>query len=162
MSNRPRINTALEHLNALADEDKARRYPNAPHRVKANYSDKSANGLTHCIVDWFAFHTPFSTRLQSTGTYRADLQKFVPSQQRPGMPDVFAVVDGRAVFAEVKIGADRLSDVQKATISDLIKSGASVYVARDFQGFYDWYVALFPALTDADALPFGPTPHDQD
>lgn len=135
------MNDALAVLNRLADEVKVIRYPNVPAyaRVKASYRDKSANGLTHCVIDWFALNGHFSTRLQSTGQYRDDLKKFVPSQQRTGLPDVFAVVNGRAVFVEVKIGKDRLSVDQKQAISDLERAGASVYVCRNFQEFYDWF-----------------------
>ncbi|GAB2560765.1 VRR-NUC domain-containing protein [Spirosoma areae] len=85
---------------------------------------ETANSLTWRIVAHIQDNGHFATRLQSTGTYRADLKKYVPSQQRAGMPDVFAVVNGRGVFIEVKAGNDRLSDVQKQTISDLQRAGA--------------------------------------
>lgn len=134
---------ALQHLNVLADQRKREQHPDFPYPVKARYSDKDANGLTKCIVDYLNLSGHFATRLQSTGTYRADVGKFIPSQQRAGLPDVFAVVEGRAVFVEVKAGADRLSAVQKETISDLEKAGASVYVSHSFAGFYAWFTAEF-------------------
>lgn len=146
---------ALQHLNTLADRRKAEKHPTVPYRVKSAYSDRDANGLTRCIVDYLSLSGHFVTRLQSTGTYRADLDKYIPSQQRAGLPDVFAVVGDRAVFVEVKTGAGRLSDVQKKAIADLVRAGASVYIAKDFQGFYDWFTALVPILTDAENLPFG-------
>lgn len=134
---------ALQHLCQLADAAKVAKHPTFPYPVRSKYSDKSANALTRCIVDYCNLSGHFATRLQSTGTYRADLQKFIPSTQRAGMPDVFAVVEGRAVFVEVKIGRDTLSDVQKETISDLKKAGASVYLAKTFAGFLDWFTAEF-------------------
>lgn len=137
MSNRP----ALQHLNALADQRKAQRSPNFPTKYipRSKYNDRDANGLTKCIVDYCNLTGHFATRLASTGTYRADVGKYIPSQQRAGLPDVFAVVEGRAVFVEVQAGKDRLSEVQKETISDLEKAGASVYVAQTFEGFYAWF-----------------------
>ena len=137
------MKTALEHLCQLADQSKAAKHPTLPAyaRVKAKYSDRSANDLTRCIVDYLTLSGHFATRLQSTGTYRADLNRYIPSQQRRGLPDVYAVVHGRAVHVEIKI-KDRLSDDQKQAISDLQQAGASVFVARDFQGFYDWFNAL--------------------
>ncbi|MFD1144549.1 VRR-NUC domain-containing protein [Larkinella insperata] len=137
--------TAFQHLNALADQHKAARHPSFPAKYtpSSKYSDRDANGLTRCIVDYLNLSGHFGTRLASTGTYRADLQKFVHSQQRAGLPDVFGVVDGRAVFVEVKVGKDRLSDVQKQTIHQLEQAGAWVYVADSFQGFYDWFKVEF-------------------
>lgn len=157
---------ALEHLNQLADEAKANKYPNVPThaRVKSNYSDKTANRLTHCVIDWFVLNGHFSTRLQSTGQYRDDLRKFVPSQQRAGLPDVFALVEGRSIFVEVKAGGDQLSTVQKQTILALKKSGGLVYIARDFEGFYGWYekhvrtLLPLPVTPDQHPIPWLATP----
>ena len=138
------MKTALTHLCQLADERKAAKHPTLPAhaRVKAKYSDQDANSLTRAVVDYLTLSGHFATRLQSTGTYRADLNRYIPSQQRRGLPDVFAVVHGRAVHIELKVGKDRLSDDQKPAISDLQQAGASVFVARDFQTFYDWFNAL--------------------
>ncbi|GAB3639718.1 VRR-NUC domain-containing protein [Spirosoma arcticum] len=139
------MSTALAHLNTLADQHKAQRSPNFPAKYipRSKYNDRDANGLTKCIVDFCNLTGHFATRLQSTGTYRADVNKYIPSQQRAGLPDVFAVIEGRAVFVEVKHGFDRLSEVQNETISDLQRAGASVYIARDFQSFYNWFTAQF-------------------
>lgn len=139
------MSTALAHLNALADQHKAERSPSFPAKFipRSKYNDRDSNGLTTCIVNYCNLTGHFATRLASTGTYRADVGRYIPSQQRAGLPDVFAVVDGRAVFVEVKIGADRLSDAQKETIANLEKAGASVFIARDFQTFYDWFAAQF-------------------
>ena len=142
------MKTALTHLCQLADQSKAAKHPTLPAhaRVKAKYSDADANGLTRAVVDYLNLSGHFATRLQSTGTYRADLGKYVPSQQRRGMPDVFAVVDSRAVLIEIKVGRDTLSSDQKQTLADLKRAGASCYVAQDFQGFYDWFAGEFLIL----------------
>lgn len=134
---------ALRQLEMLVDAAKAARHPTLPPhaRVKAKYSDGSANDLTRAVVDFLTYSGHFATRLQSIGTYREDIKKFVGSQQRRGLPDVFAVVHGRAVFVEVKYGKDRLSDDQKEAIGELERAGAKVYTAKDFQGFFDWFNA---------------------
>ena len=125
------MKTAVTHLCQLADQRKAAKHPTLPAhaRVKAKYSDKSANELTRCIVDYLTLSGHFATRLQSTGTYRA----------------VFAVVDSHAVFVGIKVGVgkDRLSDDQEQTISDLQQAGASVFLARDFAGFLHLFTAKF-------------------
>lgn len=85
------MKTALTHLCQLADQRKAEKHPTLPAhaRVKASYTDKTANDLTRAVVDYLTLSGHFATRLQSTGTYRADLNRYVPSQQRKGLPDVF-------------------------------------------------------------------------
>ena len=135
---------ALQHLCQLADQRKAERSPNFPAKYipRSKYSDRDANGLTRCVVDWLTLNGHFATRLSSTGIYREDLKKFVPSQQRAGMPDVLAVVNGHALFIEVKAGKDYVSTVQQNTHKALADAGAWVYVARNFQHFYDWFTNL--------------------
>lgn len=159
---------ALQILNDLADQRKAERSPNFPAKYipRSRYNDRDANGLTRSVVDWFTLNGHFATRLQSTGTYRADIGKHVASQQRAGMSDVFAIVQGRAVHVEIKIGKDRLSDVQKETITALQSAGALCTIVQSFQQFYDWYMSGLATLdeefNEADALPFGPPPPPDD
>lgn len=147
MSKQPTPLSGLRQLEMLADARKAELHPTLPPhaRVKSKYSDKSANELTRAVVDWFGFQGQFATRLQSTGTYREDLKRYVPSQQRRGLPDVFAVINGRAVHVEVKVGNDRLSDDQKEAIKALQAAGAAVHVVGTFQQFFEWYQTEFRA-----------------
>ncbi|GAB2554285.1 VRR-NUC domain-containing protein [Spirosoma areae] len=114
---------------------------------------ESANALTRRIVEHIRKQGHFATRLSSTGTFRADLKKFVPSQQRTGLPDIMAVVESRACFVEVKVGRDTLSQDQKKAIAELQKAGACVFVARDFDSFTAWFTAEFLTAT-ADRPPF--------
>lgn len=104
---------------------------------------ETANSLTRRIVSHVRKNGGFASRLASTGTYRADLKKFVASQQVAGLPDVLAVVNGQFVGIEVKIGRDTLSDVQKRTHTALTDAGATIYTARDFDAFRDWFTARF-------------------
>jgi len=136
--------TAIRQLELLADAYKAALHPNLPAHagIKSKYDDRTANGLTRCVVDFLKFSGHFATRLSSTGLYREDLKKFVPSAQRVGLPDVLACVDGRYYAVEVKVGRDRLSDEQKKAIEDLRRAGAYVFVANTFQGFLEWFTAL--------------------
>ena len=133
------MNKALTTLCQLADAAKVDKHPTVPYLVRSKYSDKDANGLTRCVVDYLKLSGHFATRLASTGTYRADLQKFVPSQQRAGMPDVLAIIEGRALFIEIKTGKDRLSAIQQDTHKALSDAGAWVYVTHNFQDFVDWF-----------------------
>lgn len=142
------MSTGLKHLAMLELADKRRKHPSVPERaiVKPKFEDRTANGLTHSIVCCFQLHGAFATRLSSTGTFRADIQRFVPSQQRTGLPDIMAVLNGRSIFVEVKTDGDRLSDDQKEAIADLRSAGAIVLIARDYETFWTWFQQFAPEL----------------
>lgn len=129
-------------------------------RKKGEAKPENANELTRRIVAHIRANGGFATRLSSTGTYRADLKKFVPSQQVSGLPDVTGVFNGRSLWVEIKVGRDQLSEAQKRTISGLIVAGAAVFVSRDFEGFLQWFTAFKTLPDDADNLPFGPVTQD--
>lgn len=134
MTNRPAPFRQLQHFIA----EQTARKPRSP-----KPKTETANELTWRIVKYVQGKGHFATRLQSTGTYRDDLKKFVPSQQRAGLPDVLAIVDGLTAFVEVKAGKDRLSEVQKETIKVLLQAGAFVFVAHSFEEFENWFTAHF-------------------
>ena len=147
---------AFRQLQNFIGEQTARK----PRKHTTGPKSETANNLTRRIVQHVRANGGFATRLNSTGTYRADLKKFVQSQQVSGMPDVLACVNGQFVGIEIKAGKDRLSDAQKQTIAALEKAGASVYVAHDFEGFNAWFngqlfnpaVRMIPALVIAALL----------
>ena len=128
---------AMFRAEILSKTARPARKPKAPKTV-------TANDLTRQIIR-FIRQDPdaFATRLNSTGIYRADLKKYVPSQQVAGMPDIYACVNGRAVHIEVKVGKDSVSPDQAETIADLTKAGAWVFVAHDFDSFKEWFVRWF-------------------
>jgi hypothetical protein len=114
-----------------------------PTRKPKGSKPETANSLTRKVVNHIQAHGGFATRLQSTGQYRDDLQKFVPSQQRSGLPDVMAVFDGKSCFVEIKIGRDTLSGDQRKAIAELEQAGACVFVAKDFESFQRWFTDQF-------------------
>jgi hypothetical protein len=128
---------AFRQLQHFIAEQTARK----PHSPKPKL--ETANELTRRIVAHVRANGGFASRLSSTGTYRADLKKFVSSQQVSGLPDVLAVVNGQFVGLEVKAGKDRLSEAQKQTHKALTGAGAIVYVVRNFDAFKDWYSLTF-------------------
>lgn len=104
-------------------------------RFKENYRDDTANGLTKCIIKWFKINGYFATRITSSGTYRPELKKFIPSMQRKGTPDLTAIVNGKAIWVEVKIGHDRMSEAQLDVKREMEQSGAIYIIAKNFDGF---------------------------
>ncbi|MDB5239609.1 MAG: hypothetical protein JWP57_234 [Spirosoma sp.] len=148
------MSQSFQELQAFIAENTARKPRTA--RKKGEPKPESANQLTRRIVSHIRKNGGFASRISSTGTYRADLKKFVPSQQVSGLPDVTGVLNGRSLWVEIKVARDQLSEAQKQTISGLIKAGACTYIARDFEGFLQWFTALQTLPSDAECIPFGP------
>ena len=149
----PRMTLTMENMNALrllerlTDARNDKKYPSIPGygRKRSRFNDQTSNDLTQAILAAFKVHGIFATRLDSKGTYNAALGKFIPSRQRKGMPDISALLhNGKAVFVEVKCKAtrDRLRPDQETTIAELKKNGAHVFIAQDFQSFWEWLTDL--------------------
>jgi hypothetical protein len=157
------VNSALQILCQLADVRKAEQSPNFPARYIPNsrYNDRDANGLIRCLVDYLNFSGHFATHLGSTGAYRVNWQRLVSWQQQVELPDVFAVVGGRAMLIEVKHGKDQLSEARKRTIFELQKAGALIYIAHEFESFYYWFeqnIKTLNVLSDKVSLYPHPIP----
>lgn len=134
----------LKELERLAMEAKRKRYPSVPEASlsKVKYSDKDTNSLTLAVVDCFRLHGMFATRIDSKGTYNQALQRFIPSNQKRGLPDCFAQAPGLPpIWVEVKCEAtkDRLKPHQIECIEALQRTGALVTIAKDYDSFYQWF-----------------------
>lgn len=138
---------AIQVLKGLHLEDNRLRFPNLPEyaRVCPKYSDKTANGLTKCIIDFIKLNKGQAERINCTGrTIRTGSgQKYIPTSGQRGTADISATIQGRSVKIEVKIGRDRQSEYQKQYQSEVEASGGIYYIAKDFGTFYSWYVQTF-------------------
>lgn len=143
--------TALKQLVALKELYLSHRYPNVPanFRPKPKYEDRTANGLTRCILDFIRFSGGFATRIQSQGQYRAGgggrKGTYTYGTTRKGTADIHAVINGLHLSLEVKVGRDKMSDAQRQMQADIQKAGGLYYVARDFDSFMTWFNAQFSA-----------------
>jgi hypothetical protein len=139
--------TAMQLLRELHLKDNRLRFPNFPEyaRVCPKYSDKTANGLTKCIIDFIKLNKGQAERINCTGrTIRTGSgQKYIPTSGQRGTADISATIRGRSVKIEVKIGKDKQSEFQKAYQQDIEASGGIYYIAKDFSTFYSWYVQTF-------------------
>lgn len=150
----------LEHLKRLKLQDQRAKYPSLPERAlpKPRYSDRTANGLTKCIIDFLNLKGFQAERVSNTGRRIDQRQKvtdaigktqvigsvkWIKGSGRKGTADVSATIQGRAVKIEVKIGKDRLSKHQKAYKAEIEKAGGLYVVAKDFQSFYEWFYENF-------------------
>ena len=60
------------------------------------------------------------------------------STSTTGSADISAVVFGRAVKVEVKIGADRQREAQRCYQSAVERAGGLYFIAKDFNTFVEW------------------------
>jgi len=131
-------------------------YPSMPEYAikKPKYTDKTANGLTKCIIDYLILNGCQAERINTTGrviderkhvtnvvgiTKVIGSMKYIPTTGTKGSADISATIKGRSVKIEVKIGKDRQSDHQKRYQEMIERAGGVYIIAKDFQGFYDWF-----------------------
>jgi hypothetical protein len=149
----------LDKLKELALEESRRRSPNFPEyaRVIHKYTDKTANGLTKCIIDYIKFSGGYAERISVTGRYidnskvvedvigrkrKIGSGQYIPSSMQKGSADISAVVKSKTVKIEVKIGKDSQSEDQKKYQSDIERAGGYYIIVRDFADFLTQYESL--------------------
>ena len=148
----------LKDLWNMKRQEQINKYPNFPpdYIVPKKYSDKKANGLTKCIVDFIRLSGGYADRINNMGVYRKgkgiidrghsviiDNGGFTRSGSRKGIADIMGSYKGKMLAIEVKIGKDRLSEHQKQIQQEVIASGGIYIVARSWEQFYnDWSNAI--------------------
>ena len=111
--------------------------PDNPAIYKTSFRDDTANGLTACVVAWLKYHGYFAGRVNTTGTYSHKLGRYIHSGSRKGMADVTAVINGRHVSIEIKIGRDRLRPEQLKVKNEVEQAGGCYIVAASFDNFLE-------------------------
>ena len=156
------LKSNLQILHDLTMKVKREKYPNTPEKylsVKA-YSDKTANGLTKCIVDFLNLSGWQAERINIMGK-RVDNRrvvtnhgggqkmigsvKWIKSNMQPGTADISTTIKGRSVKIEVKI-KDRQSPAQKKYQESIERSGGIYIIVRNFDEFITWYNGTMPQL----------------
>ena len=129
----------LNHLKQLSQEYLKTKHPSVPEHCLPNvkYSDKTANGLTKCIIDFIQYNRGQAERISVVS--RKVAGKFVKSTMTKGTADISATIKGLSVKIEVKIGKDRQSEEQKQYEQDIVNAGGYYFIAKDFNSFYEWY-----------------------
>lgn len=113
------------------------------------WTDKTANGLTRCIVDYIKFIGGFASRINSTGMMRKvnGQMRWTHSTTTKGIADIMATIQGRAVHIEVKIGKDCMSEAQHKVAAQVRASGGLYFVAKDMTSFLEWYDGVFAKVS---------------
>lgn len=153
-----RKSSAVKLLEVLADNAARNKYPTVPYLAPRRFRDDSANSLTKCILSFLRIKGHQAERINSTGRIvdkrmsytdvvgrRRTIGNYewVYSTGTRGTADISAIIRGRSVKIEVKIGSDRQSDAQHRYQEEVERSGGIYVIARDFQKFYDWYILNF-------------------
>ena len=148
--------TPKQHLIQLAMERKQAKNPNFPYPPKPKYTDTTANGLTKMIIDFINLSGGQAERISNTGRVVIEKGvkdqvfnrsfasvKWIPGQGTNGTADIRAVIKGRSVSIEVKIGRDRMSTAQHEYKARVEAAGGIYLIAKNFN---DIYKDLLPLL----------------
>lgn len=110
-------------------------------KLAPKYDDRTANGLTRCVIDFIRLHGGDAQRINTTGTMRKinGQMKWTHSGMRRGTADVHAIIKSKAVSIEIKIGRDKMSKAQQEERERIERAGGMYFVARDMPGFIAWY-----------------------
>lgn len=139
---------------------KRQKYPAVPAEwlAKTKYNDRTANGLTRCVIDFLTFKGWQAERINSMGRMVDDRKtyidvvgryktigsvKWVKGTSTAGTADISATIAGRSVKIEIKIGTDRQSHWQRNYQQVIERSGGLYFIAKSFQEFYRWYIKTF-------------------
>lgn len=150
------MGASLKYLRKIYLADNRQRYPSLPDyaRTAPRYSDRTANGLTKCILDFLKLKGWQAERVSVTGRYldnsrivtdvtgkqrRIGSGKWIPGQMTPGSADISAVINGRAVKIEVKIGRDQQNEAQRRYQEQIEKAGGVYMIATSLDEFVEWY-----------------------
>ena len=99
------------------------------------FRDDTANGLTQCVCSYLKMHGYFVGRVNTTGTYNQKLGRFIKSGSTKGMADVTAVIRGKHVSIEIKVGRDKPRPEQLKVKEQIEQSGGVYMFVRSYDDF---------------------------
>jgi len=157
----------LDRLKHLKQESMLESYPNVPKYALSapKYEDKTANGLTKCIIEFLQLSNHQAERINTMGrpidnrkqvtdvigrTKTIGSMTWGKSTATKGSADISATIQGRSVKIEVKIGKDRQSLDQKIYQENIEKSGGKYWIAKNFDDFikkYDDFLDSLKSIT---------------
>lgn len=134
---------AVQDLETALLRQFAEKHPTIPTHYfpQIRREDKTANGLTRCVIDYITLHGGQAERISITGRPTATPKgvKWGKSNMTRGTADISATIHGQSVKIEIKIGKDRQSEAQKKYQQQVTEAGGIYYIARNFTDFVEWY-----------------------
>lgn len=157
----------LKKLIELKHLEECKKYPSMPPEYipLTKFTDKTANGLTKCVIAWINLHGGQAERINTTGRM-IDKTKVVSDalgQKRmigsvewqkgtgtKGSADISSTIPmningrmiGVSVKWEVKIGKDRMSEHQKKYQLDIEGADGYYFVVKSFDDFMEKYLEI--------------------
>lgn len=135
---------AIKELEKLMFDHKRMKFPNMPSYaiVKPKYSDKTANGLTACIVDYLnSLDNTAAWRVNNMGVWDSKRKSYRTSNTRKGVADITAIKNGRCYQIEVKVGKDKMSKEQISFQSFTEEAKGIYIVAHSFTQFKNLWIS---------------------
>jgi hypothetical protein len=153
----------LDILKELKLKHSIKEHPNVPYYALPlpKYEDKTANGLTRCIIDYLQLSNHQAERINTMGrpidnrkqvtdvlgrTKTIGTMTWGKSTATKGSADISATIKGRSVKIEVKIGKDRQSQDQKVYQENIEKSGGQYWIVKNFDDFMKKYDEFLESL----------------
>ena len=103
----------------------------------------AATELTNMIIDFIYRQGGYAWRASSVGVFDTKQMHFRAAAKK-GVADILACYRGQLIAVEVKIGKDRLSDEQEGFLRNIRAAGGNACVAKDFDGFREWFLKQYP------------------
>ena len=155
----------LDRLKELKLNDSIKKRPNVPlyalESALPKYTDKTANGLTRCILEFLelcdyqverinTMGRPIDNRKQVTDvigrTKTIGTMTWGKSTATRGSADISATIEGLSVKIEVKIGKDRQSEDQKIYQAKIEKAKGYYWIVKNFDDFMKKYDQFLESL----------------
>jgi len=155
----------LDILKQLKLNESIKKRPNVPlYALEAalpKYTDKTANGLTKCILDYLQLSNHQAERINTMGrpidnrkqvtdvigrTKTIGTMTWGKSTATKGSSDISATIEGLSVKIEVKIGKDRQSEYQKIYQANIEKAKGKYWIVKNFADFYEKYQNLVESI----------------
>jgi len=127
---------------------------------KVAYTDKTANGLTKCVISWLTLNGWQAERISTTGRYidnskivtnvlgqqmKIGTGKYIKGTGTNGSADISSTIKGYSIKWEVKM-KDKQSDAQKAYQAAIEKAGGKYFIIHDF----DEFMMLYKGIMEQD------------
>ena len=97
-----------------------------------------ASKLTNEVINFIYCQGGYAWRAQSAGVYDRRIQSYRTAPKK-GVADVLGIFRGKFLAIEIKIGKDRLSDVQEGFLKNVEHAGGLTFVAKDSKSFQEWW-----------------------
>lgn len=104
-------------------------------KLRTKKVPENANNITKGIVSHIKGQGFWASRINTLGVYDSKSGTYRKTTQQKGFSDVLAVVNGKAVFIEVKFGKDRLSLNQRKFRKDVTSCEAIYLVVETWDQY---------------------------